>query len=227
MEGTIFMPAGTGPFPAVLILHGLTSSENRYFDMAEMLQAHGIAALTVNLRGHGSSEGALAELTGQDGVADGFAAYDFLASYPGIDSTRIGMCGSSYGGMIAATVAGGRPMRSLILRAPATYSETMMVTLLNDIMAEEKTIFRNSAEQVAVSPSVRAIENFKGDLLVVASENDDIIPRIIPQAFYDHATAASRREFEVMAGAPHSLTPSPVHKQQFNARALQWFSETL
>jgi dienelactone hydrolase len=228
MEGTLFVPEGAGPFPAILIFPGCGSNEKRFFDMAEQHAARGIFAMTINPRGHGESEGVFGELMGTAHTLDGFAAYDFLAARPEVDPERIGLSGSSYGAMIAARISAERPVKSLILRAPAAYTDKMLNTPLSEIMAEEKEkFFMLSASDIAQSPAVRAMEEFTGSLLVVASGNDDIIPPSIPQAYYDHATIASRREIETLAGAPHSLTPSPVHKQQFNDCALTWFSETL
>lgn len=228
MEGTIFVPTGTGPFPGVLIFHGCSSNEKRFFDVADMLAAQGIFAMTVNLRGHGESEGVFSEMTGAESVLDGFAAYDYLVSRSEIDAKRVGICGGSYGGMIAANVAAERPVKSLILRAPATYTEKMLHTPLGQLMTEEKTKFFNLTEsEVSESPAVKAIEKCSGTLLIMTSGNDDIIPSSIPKAFFDHATQAVHREIETLEGAPHSLTPSPVHKQLFNIRAVTWFSETL
>ncbi len=227
MEGMIFMPEGAGPFPAVIILPGFSSNGSRFFDLAEMLRAKGVAALTLNMRGHGESEGTLLEMTASDLRKDGFPAYDYLAARPDIDASRIGISGSSFGAMVAALTAAERLVKSLLLRAPATYSDKMMATPFEDIAREEKTIFRNSAEEVAKSEAVQKIEDFTGRLLVVASGADDVIPYIIPKAFYDHATNAIRREIETMADAPHSLSATPEFKAQFNARALRWFAETL
>lgn len=227
MEAYLFMPEGAGPFPAVLILPGFTSNGSRFFDLAEMLRAKGIAALTLNMRGHGESEGALLEMTANDLRKDSLPAYDYLAARPEIDASRIGISGSSFGAMVAALTALERPVKSLLLRAPATYSGKMMTTPFAEIAKEEKTIFRNSAEEVAKSEAVRTMDRFTGSLLVVASGEDDVIPYVIPKAFYDHATSASRREIETIAGAPHSLSPTPKFKAEFNTRALAWFSETL
>lgn len=227
MEAMLFMPEGTGPFPAVLILPGFTSNGSRFFDLAEMLRGKNIAAMTLNMRGHGESEGNLMEMAASDLRKDAFPAYDYLAARPEIDASRIGISGSSFGSMVAALTALERPVKSLLLRAPATYSDAMMITPFADIAREEKTIFRNSTEEVAKSEAVRTMEKFTGGILVVASGEDDVIPYIIPQAFYDHATSAVRREIETMAGAPHSLSPTPKFKAQFNTRALAWFSETL
>lgn len=227
MEAVLFMPEGTGQFPAVLILPGFSSNGSRFFDLAEMLREKGIAALTLNMRGHGGSEGALLEMTASDLRKDSLPAYDYLAARSEIDASRIGISGSSFGSMVAALTSIERPVKSLLLRAPATYSDTMMTTPFEKIAKDEKTIFRNSEEEVAKSEAVRVMEKFTCSLLVVASGEDDVIPYIIPKAFYDHATTAVRREIETMAGAPHSLSPTPEFKAQFNDRALQWFSETL
>jgi esterase/lipase len=227
MEASLFIPEGTGPFPAVIILPGFSSNEKRFFDLAEMLRNAHIATLTLNMRGHGESEGELYSTTASDLAKDAIPAYDFLAVRPDIDPARIGISGSSFGAMVGALTSEVRPVKSLLLRAPATYSKKMMITPFKEIADNEKTIFRNSQDEVIKSAAIRAIDRYTGNLLVVASGNDDVIPYLIPQMYYDRAINSARREIEILEGAPHSLSPTPEFKAKFNDRALKWFLETL
>ena len=226
LEGTLCMPnIGEPPYPGVIFFHGLTSSQDKYIPMAEALAQVGIAGMTVNIRAHGQSGGTLETLTARDGISDCIIAYNFLSQLPNVDPSRLGLCGGSFGGLLAASVSQLRDVKSIVQRAPATYSDEMMQMKYTEIMADQGQIFFKIANAHA-TPGIRAMEKFKGSLLVVACELDAIIPRTIPQAYYDAASAAQRREFIVLKGAEHSLQTDEIRKQ-FTDQLVKWFLETL
>lgn len=90
------------PAPGVAIVHGLGSRKEHHADFAAMCQAAGLAALTLDLRGHGASGGRI----GPGSVDDVIAAIDAL-SVRGHD--RVGLRGSSLGGLLALVAAPRRP----------------------------------------------------------------------------------------------------------------------
>jgi hypothetical protein len=231
MDGNLFIPVSAGfnpagKHPGVILLHGLTSTEKRYIPMAQALESSGIAALTLNLRGHGTREGTLDSLSLPDNISDTTAAYDFFVAQKGVDPERIGICGSSYGSALAAAAADKRAVKSLLLRVPAAYTDKMMAMKFSAIMDDEKNIF-HAISDLDKTQTIRAMSNFKGSLLIVASEKDDIIPMTIPQAYFDAAASANRKEFEVMADAPHSLSGREDLLLDFTQRMVRWFAETL
>ncbi len=98
-------PEGT---PGVVIVPGLGSRKDNHADMGRALSAAGMAALALDLRGHGDSGGAL------DGgcVDDVATALDTLAAR---GHTRLGLRGSSMGGMLALRAAAGdRRVRAVV-----------------------------------------------------------------------------------------------------------------
>lgn len=50
-------------------------------------------------------------------------AYDALRGAEGVDPARIGVCGASYGGFLAALLSGLRDPKRLLIRAPALYPD--------------------------------------------------------------------------------------------------------
>ncbi len=113
-------PAGAGPWPCVVFVHGLGSGKDspRNVVIAEHLLDSGLATVLFDLSGHGESSGAG---NGLDAYAADLAAVcRWLESQPGIDSRRIGIAGSSLGAVVAVeAVKQGRvhPV-ALALRAP-------------------------------------------------------------------------------------------------------------
>jgi uncharacterized protein len=139
LGGTLTLPAGRGPFPAVTTLTGSGAhyrDGNRTPDhpyrpfrqIAESLAACGVATLRVDDRGVGGSTGDANAATAEDTAADGAAALAFLRARPEVDARRVGLIGHSYGGEIAPMVAAAdaKVAAVVLLAGPArSFRETM------------------------------------------------------------------------------------------------------
>ncbi len=226
VKGTLVVPKTMGSKkPAVFFVHGMTSSERGYVPMAQKCAEQGMVGLTLSLRGHGRSEGKLNNLTVGDLVEDGIAAYDFLASKAFVDKTRIGICGSSVGATVAVLTAAKRHVASLVLRAPAVYSEKMMNMSLGQIMEKEREIFTEVGD-LEKTPSVEAIRKYEGSLLIIPSERDEVIPMIIPQTIFEKATRTKHKEIKIIPEAIHGLSKSTWRKQ-FISLTVDWLANYL
>jgi dienelactone hydrolase len=106
LAGTLVLPKGAGPHPAVVFLHG-SGAEGRWASrfLARRLARDGVAALIWDKRGVGGSTGWWPEAGFEDLAADGAAAVAFLRTRPEIDPERVGIHGHSQGGTIAPLVA--------------------------------------------------------------------------------------------------------------------------
>ena len=106
LAGTLLMPAGAGPHPAVVFVHGSgdASRQENHWLAAELQQA-GIAALIYDKRGAGSSTGDWVVSTFDDLAADALAGVRAVQGYPGIDPEHVGLYGQSQGGWIVPLAA--------------------------------------------------------------------------------------------------------------------------
>lgn len=124
IAATLVTPDAPGPFPAVLMLHGLGSSRdevgNLFLDAADLLAEHGIASLRIDFRGFGQSQGDTGAFTLERQAEDARTALDALAATAGIDPGRIGVLGFSFGAGAAIELAAAEPrrIRSLVTWAP-------------------------------------------------------------------------------------------------------------
>jgi alpha/beta superfamily hydrolase len=120
LEGALHLPAGDGPFPAVVVCHphpqyGGDMDSNVVMAVVGGTLAHGVAALRFNFRGVGGSGG---RHDGGRGERDDVrAALAWLAARPDIDPARLGLAGYSFGAWMAAAVATEVPARALALVA--------------------------------------------------------------------------------------------------------------
>lgn len=113
LAGTLTLPQGRGPFPAVVLLTG-SGPQNRneeivghkpFLVLADYLTRNGIAVLRADDRGFGKSTGDFKSSTTGDFADDGLAGIEFLKSISEIDTARIGLIGHSEGGMMAPIAA--------------------------------------------------------------------------------------------------------------------------
>ncbi len=109
--------------------HGFMASKcqppHRLFvQLAEALARLGIVSLRIDLPGRGDSEGDSIDLTVEGDLAAAQQAIDVLVAQPDVDSKRIGLVGISWGGVLAATLA-GRDLRvtATVLLSTAPYEQ--------------------------------------------------------------------------------------------------------
>ncbi|MFQ5743539.1 MAG: alpha/beta hydrolase family protein [Acidobacteriota bacterium] len=113
LAGTLTIPGGQGPYPAVLLISGSGAQDRDetifghkpFLVLADHLSRHGIGVLRVDDRGVGGSSGSVAQSTSEDLAADVLAGVAFLGQQAGIDGRLIGLIGHSEGGIIAPMVA--------------------------------------------------------------------------------------------------------------------------
>ncbi len=116
LSGQIY-EAGTRPAPGVVLVHMLSRSRADWDGPAMVLQALGVTALAVDLRGHGGSSGA-ADLP--DMVQDVRAAVQFLSGQQGVRPDRIGRAGASLGANLALLAAASEPsIRAIAAVSPS------------------------------------------------------------------------------------------------------------
>lgn len=228
LMGTIFdaPEGGLAPKPAALLIHGWQSAQDRMFDTAEILsQRSGITCLTVDLKGHGKSEGKIGEHSRKDFLNDVIAAYDFLVAQPNIDTSKIGVLGSSFGGYLAPLLSSKRKVVWMVLRVPADYPDEGFETPKVPSTGDERpgvNDWRGQKRNWDATAALRAVHDFHGKILIVESENDDLVPHQAVQNYMDAVTEKRDLRYELMKGAPHSLTKYPEFKKQFNEIVFEW-----
>ena len=110
---TLTTPAGSGPFPAVLLITGSGPQDRDeslmghrpFLVLADYLTRHGIAVLRADDRGVGKSTGTFAAATSADFATDAEAGIAYLQTRAEVDRRKIGIVGHSEGGLIAPMVA--------------------------------------------------------------------------------------------------------------------------
>ena len=118
LAGTLVLPPGRGPHPAVVMVSGWgpeTRRISRY--VGDLLAYHGVAVLVTDKRGSGSSTGSWSNLTYAGWTSEVEALLDFLRTQQGVDPDRLGLYGNSESGFVVPVAAARRrDVRFLVCR---------------------------------------------------------------------------------------------------------------
>lgn len=118
LSGTLTLPEGSGPFPAVVLVSGSGTQDRDeelmghkpFLVTADFFTRRGIAVLRYDDRGYDSTTVEAAKsATSVDLSYDAEAAAAYLMDRPEIDKSKVGVAGHSEGGMIVFMIAARRP----------------------------------------------------------------------------------------------------------------------
>lgn len=214
---TAHVPAGRGPFPTVLALHGWGASAHDLLGIAPMVQggevlflcpqgpvvlepapgqrAYGWFPLT------GGGEIDQAAIVGARGVLEAFLE-DALEAYP-IDTERLVILGFSQGGVMAYDLALGRPERFAALVALSSWLPDAVVQSLpeNEARASLSTllIHGNQDPMIGIDNAMEAREKLRKLGIEAAWGEYEMGHEIKPKALADLLDWLSHGPF---AGTP-------------------------
>ena len=140
IEGYLSKPDGSGPFPAVVYLHGCnglsTNTRNR---MAELITGWGYVSLVVDsFSTRGIKESCDMVPAARQG--DALGALSYLSKLPFIDSGRIAVMGSSQGGIIALELASPRAVNLFAMSDQLKFKAAVAYYPLCGAAAQQLTI---------------------------------------------------------------------------------------
>ena len=198
LPGTLALPDGEGPFPAVVLVHGSgpqdrdeTIGGNRPFlDIARGLASHGIAVLRYDKRTMARPQDFQQAFDVDDETTDdAVAALTALAADPRIDGERVFVFGHSQGGMLAPRIAQRWPRArgAVMWAAPAR-------TLLELLPEQNRYLLQldgdlSAAEQAFLDTLDRQIAAARGSVPVAAVD----LPLGVPQPFWKSIEAVDAR----------------------------------
>ncbi|MET8153809.1 S9 family peptidase [Actinoplanes sp. NPDC049668] len=231
ISGWLFEPAGPGPHPAVVWLHGGPEAQERpgHGALFQSLVDRGIAVFAANVRGSSgfgrsfvnADNGALRYAA----IADVASCVSYLVSAGVADPARVGCMGRSYGGY-------------LTLAALTTYPSLFAVGIDVCGMSNFATFYEHTEPWIAaaavskygdpvadagllrdLSPITR-IDRLRAPLMIVHGENDSNVPVIEAEQ-----VVAALTEL----GVPHRylLFPDEGHELQHRSSRARYLRETV
>lgn len=211
---------------AVLFIHGWESKQDRHFMLAEALANIGYFCVTFDMRGHGMSEGNHKIFSRKDFLKDATAAYDFLISQESSGISEVIVIGASFGAYIASLLSEVRNVHALGLRVPSNYrDEGFDESLYEQRNLQSHTEWKENLHSNQETSALRAVQKFVGNILIVESEKDELIPatnvRCYGQAVSDH----TKLTYVVMQNAPHSISNHPELQREFTDIISNWLQK--
>ncbi|MBC5768027.1 alpha/beta hydrolase family protein [Ramlibacter albus] len=222
IDGTLVGPDTL--VPGVLLVHGWDGSQEQYTARAHEIAAMGCICLTFDLRGHVRHQAERDTVTREDNLRDLLCAYDVLVGHPSVDPRAVAIVGSSYGGYLAAIASSLRPVRWLGLRVPALYEDEDWDRPKNSLDRERLKAYRNRDLPPDANRALVACTQFKGDVLIVESEHDDLVPHPVIQNYKKALAQAQSVTYRVIAGADHALSKKEW-QQNYTSLLVHWMTE--
>ena len=217
LMGYFAKPKGSGPFPAVVLLHTCLGLPSNRTMMESALNAFGYAALSVDdFTTRGLKETCSVDFP--QGIADAYGALAWLAGRPDIDRSRVAVLGASQGGDTALSIATGRAgaPSGLAFRAAAAFyppcanqngAELKMPTLI--------VVGRADAVTPAADCEALAERQPRGRVTLVVAPGG-------PHGFDDPAFAGGRRVLGMFLGYdPGAAATARAQLMAFLARQLR------
>jgi fermentation-respiration switch protein FrsA (DUF1100 family) len=197
VEAWYLPPAESGnhvPSPIVIFAHG--NAELIDFCVQELtpFTQWGVGVLLVEFPGYGRSEGNPSEKS----IAETFtAAFDTITQRTDVDPHRVMLYGRSIGGGAVCTLLKNRPAAALILMSTFTSVRSFAKRYL-----APPFLVRDPFDNLA------AVRDYRGPVLIIHGENDEVIPYHHGQSLYK---AASNGRF-ISYACGHNDCP-PDHAQ--------------
>jgi dienelactone hydrolase len=222
VPATVVVPDGAGPFPAVVMNHGHGGGRQEgggFAKLAKALADAGIMTIRMDFPGSGDSKESFTEGYLSNMISDSNASLVFmLANFPA-DPNKLGILGYSMGGRIALTVAQepNNPYKAVGLLAPsanpgkglllffagdeakyeALYAEASSAKGYADYTTQygqQQKLSKKWFDELLVSSPLEGIAAYKGPMLIVTGDKDQVIlPAEIAavQAAYPAATTVT------------------------------------
>ncbi|MBA7696974.1 hypothetical protein ES703_105632 [subsurface metagenome] len=221
--------------PCIVMSHGLESSKDgdKWLVLSPQFYDAGFASLRFSYSGCGEgeekSEGDFEDTTLTGRVSDYRAAIDFLYQ-TGIEATRLGVIGSSFGGMVALAARDDRIKAMVALATPYSIPLPSQEELGH---IREKGYFElESGRRLGIDfyndlcqyNILDEVGKIHCPLFIIHGSLDEVVPVENAYKLYSHANEPKR--LEVIEGANHSLD-NPGNLEKVISLSLEWFKTYL
>lgn len=224
IAGTFLSPPTK--LPGVLFVHGWGGSQERDLTRARGIAGLGCICLSFDLRGHALTQAQQETVTREQNLNDLLAAYDLLAQHPNIDPTAIAVVGTSYGGYLAAMLTSLRPVKWLAMRVPALYRDEDWDVPKRQLDRDLLNQLRGRHVRPAENRVLAACAEFRGDVLLVESEHDHLVPHSTIMSYRAAFHQTHSLTHRIILGADHALSTECCQKA-YTDILVNWATEMI
>ncbi len=234
VAGDLHLPDGSGPFPCVVTSHGYKSHRGgrKYIRIASIFPQEGIAILRFDHRGSGESEGDFENVTLTGRVEDLEEALHFLKNFREIDKIRLGLLGSSLGGMTILALPHIEKIKAIVLIAtPVSFPEL-------DLEAREclekqgyynypdgTRIRKGFFDDIRKYDFLQEAKKINCPLLIIHGYSDEVVPYMNAELLYN-AAQSKVKDLKLIEEADHAFS-DPDKMNEVLSLSLKWFKKHL
>jgi dienelactone hydrolase len=256
LTGLLTLPATSGPYPAIMSLHGSEPGTKDNFgsqQMSAFMASHGIAVLTYDKRGVGESEGSYVEAATERNLSliaqDAIAGVEYLKARPEVKADQIGLTGFSQAGWVIPLAASQSNDIAyfIILSGPVTSvgHEDLFSTYTNDGESANNYSQEVIAKRLADTPpsgfdSTPIIANLDQLGLWIWGDHDKSQPAFESESNLKEIIAGGKSNFSyvILANADHNLQQttqglfneipySRGYHQDYYKTIVEWLKENI
>lgn len=223
LTGRLKRPAGAGPFPAVVLLHGCAGTQaKRDHAWAKRLNQWGYVTLQVDSLGPRDIK-SVCTWSGRDAadmldrrVRDAYDAKQYLASLPFVDGQRIAVMGWSHGGATVVNllrVEQPQPFKAAIALYPACRYSLAENTAPLLILIGAKDDWTPAERCTAKMPTEK--------------HRHEVLLQIYPNAYHAYDSPGKPHDVSGAHGSSHHLEHDPIAEQDSIARVQEFLGRHL
>ncbi len=207
--------------PTLLFMHGGSSSEDRrdFLLLRQLLLSrYGLSSCSFDFIGHGSTGGELHNSTLEQRTQQ---ASDIISAC--FDSQTFSIVAQGMSAHTAIQLSQSFSVDNLVLLAPEIYSRKVYTLLMDE------TFFCMTCESSdwANSDVWPALEEFSGNISIIASSKDETVPSEIIYSLYSHAKLAAQRQILEIPGATHQLIKFARDEPKVLVKLVDTIADTL
>jgi len=236
LVGNIHLPDNSsGPFPFVITSHGYKSHRDskKYFQIANRFPLEGMAVFRFDHRGalNGESDGKFEDTTLSKRVEDILAAIEMLSGVSEIDSSRLGLLGSSLGGMDVLMAKSNRVKAKVVMATPFAFPQPCEE--MNYAFKEKgyydytdgSRIRKEFYEDILRYDLNEEAKEIMCPLLIIHGYLDELVPHHHAEVLYK-AAGATIKDLKLIEGGDHAFTNLEKLDEALG-HALNWFKKYL
>lgn len=208
---------GKSLHPAVILSHGLISSKtsSKYVVLSDRLAAMGIASCRFDYHGCGQSGGDIRDTTLTIRLENLDRIVENMVSRQDIDPDRIGILGSSFGGVTCLVKASRDPRVKCVSPWATPY-----LLKKNEDEKIDDIVFHDELYADFARYNILSLAKKVSHALVIHGDADEVVPCHEGKKIYERLDQP--KKLEVIEGADHILS-NPVHRERAISLALEWF----
>ena len=232
-------PSGKESYPIVIICHGFTSQKEFKLlkNLADDLEACGIASLRFDFNGHGASGGRFEDMTVVNELGDAKKVFEYIKNNLK-QVNQIALAGHSQGGVVASMTAGdlAGEIKALVLLAPAAVLKDDAIRGVNifganinpldvpeavEIMGGNLKMGRGYILSARTLKIYETSRKFKNPVCLIHGTADTIVPYTYSQRYHE---VYSNSELNLIDGWDHGFTN---HESEAAKIAANFFAKVL